>query len=140
MTDIVWDSRGTDVGLVLISVFWAGWLIVLASTFMIDHFDLVGRRQVFLNLKGQKITHRGLRKLFLYQLVRHPIKTGFTAGIVDVIDFDGTLPDTLRSAVFPAGAVDGREGCTMTLWRSEKAMMGAAYKSGVHKEQVARHQ
>lgn len=64
----------------------------------------------------------------------------FTAGIDAVINFYGTLPDNLRRAIFAAGAVDGREGCTMTLWRNDKAMMGAAYRSGVHKEQLAKHQ
>lgn len=64
----------------------------------------------------------------------------FIAGVDDVIDFYGTLPDNLRRAVFAAGAVDGREGCTMTLWRNDRAMMGAAYKSGVHKKQLDRHQ
>ena len=64
----------------------------------------------------------------------------FIAGIDAVIDFYGNQPDNLRRAVFAAGEVDGREGCTMTLWRNDKAMMAAAYKSGEHKEQLARHQ
>jgi len=64
----------------------------------------------------------------------------FIAGIDEVIDFYGSLPDNLRRGIFAAGAVDGLEGCTMTLWRNDKAMMGAAYKNGVHKEQLARHQ
>lgn len=77
LTDIVWDVSGTSLGSVLQVVFWAGWLIVLTSTFMIDHFDLFGLRQVYLNLKQREITHSGFRKLVFYKLVRHPIMTGF---------------------------------------------------------------
>lgn len=63
----------------------------------------------------------------------------FNVGIDKVLEFYGTLPGNLRHALFSGGAVDGREGCTMTLWRDDKAMMGAAYKSGTHKEQLDRH-
>src|SRR5438105_1353839 len=44
----VWDVRGTTLGTVLLGLFGAGWLIVLLSTFMINHFDLFGLRQVTL--------------------------------------------------------------------------------------------
>jgi len=64
----------------------------------------------------------------------------FLAGVHAVIEFYGTLPDNLRRAVFAGAGVDGREGCTMTLWKNDRAMLGAAYKNGVHKEQLARHQ
>ncbi len=77
LPNIVWDVSSTNVGTVLQAVFWAGWLIVLTSTFMIDHFDLVGLRQVYLNLKQQKITHKDFCKRAFYKLVRHPIMTGF---------------------------------------------------------------
>lgn len=77
MTDVLWDFSGTSLGVVLQGVFWAGWVIVLTSTFMIDHFDLFGLRQVFLNLRKQEITHAGFRKILFYRLVRHPIMTGF---------------------------------------------------------------
>lgn len=77
LTGVVWDVSGTSFGSVLQVIFWAGWLIVLTSTFMIDHFDLFGLRQVYLNLKQREITHAGFRKLVFYRLVRHPIMTGF---------------------------------------------------------------
>jgi len=77
LTYVIWDVSGTSFGIVLQAIFWAGWLIVLTSTFMIDHFDLFGLRQVYQNLKQQKITHSGFRKLIFYKLVRHPIMTGF---------------------------------------------------------------
>jgi protein-S-isoprenylcysteine O-methyltransferase Ste14 len=74
---ILFDVRGTIMGTVLQVVFWAGWLIVLTSTFMIDHFDLTGLRQVYLNLRQREFTQTAFRKLMFYRLVRHPIMTGF---------------------------------------------------------------
>jgi hypothetical protein len=64
----------------------------------------------------------------------------FSSGILNVIDFYGTLPGNLRRGVFSGGGVDGREGCTISLWRDDKSMIGAAYKSGIHKAQLERHQ
>ena len=77
LTDVIWDVSGTSLGMVLQATFWAGWLILLTSTFLIDHFDLFGLRQVYQNLKQQKLTHVGFRKFLFYKLVRHPMMTGF---------------------------------------------------------------
>jgi protein-S-isoprenylcysteine O-methyltransferase Ste14 len=77
MLGSIWDVSGTLLGDILLFVFWAGWAIVLSSTFMIDHFDLFGLRQVYLYLKEQQGSRAGFRKRALYRLVRHPIMTGF---------------------------------------------------------------
>jgi len=77
MTQTVWDASNTLPGVVLTYLFWAGWLIVLASTFMIDHFDLLGLKQVHANLKKYAATAPGFSKRAFYRLVRHPIMTGF---------------------------------------------------------------
>ena len=55
----------------------AGWLIVLYSTFLIDHFDLFGLRQVFLHWRGQRYTHPPLVVRSLYKVIRHPLMAGF---------------------------------------------------------------
>ena len=77
MPRIVWDASGTSLGLTLSVIFWAGWGGLLASTFMIDHFDLFGLRQVYQTFRQRELTRGEFHKRFFYKLVRHPIMTGF---------------------------------------------------------------
>jgi protein-S-isoprenylcysteine O-methyltransferase Ste14 len=77
MQGIIWDVSGTIFGSALIIMFWIGWLIVLTSTFMIDHFDLFGLKQIYLNLKQKEYSHTGFKKVLFYKIVRHPIMSGF---------------------------------------------------------------
>ena len=74
---IVWDQSGTALGQLLLVAHWVGWLIVLTSTFMIDHFDLFGLKQVYSNLTRTNFRPSGFRKVLFYRLVRHPIMSGF---------------------------------------------------------------
>jgi len=62
---------------IVLAGFWAGWMIVLFSTFLINHFDLFGLRQVFLTFSGQMYTPVEFRATSLYRWVRHPIMLGF---------------------------------------------------------------
>jgi protein-S-isoprenylcysteine O-methyltransferase Ste14 len=72
----VWQIDGTAAGL-LIGIYWVGWLIVLASTFMIDHFDLSGLRQAFFALRGAEPPAQSFKMPLLYKFVRHPLMLGF---------------------------------------------------------------
>lgn len=74
----VWDtsSSGVLTGL-LIALFWLGWLVLLLSTFMINHFDLFGLRQVYLRLRGLDYSPPSFVQRALYRVVRHPIMLGF---------------------------------------------------------------
>lgn len=77
MNGVVWNVENMAGRNVLWALFWIGWVIVLISTFLINHFDLFGLRQVYLYMKGQEYTHIAFRTPFLYKLVRHPIMLGF---------------------------------------------------------------
>lgn len=77
MSGVVWSVDNSAGRNVLWALFWLGWAIVLSSTFLINHFDLFGLRQVYLYSQGKEYTHIGFRTPFLYRLVRHPIMLGF---------------------------------------------------------------
>jgi methanethiol S-methyltransferase len=72
----VWQIGGIAAWL-MIGVYWLGWLIVLASTFMIEHFDLFGLRQAFFALRGAEDPGQSFKTPLLYKVVRHPIMLGF---------------------------------------------------------------
>ena len=73
----IWNVQYTWAGVVLTLLFWTGWLTVLAATFMINHFDLFGLRQVWLTLRGKELRQLDFRTPYLYNYVRHPIMLGF---------------------------------------------------------------
>lgn len=62
---------------VLTGIFWLGWIVVFASTFMIDHFDLSGLRQAFFALRDVEAPGQSFRTPLLYKIVRHPLMLGF---------------------------------------------------------------
>lgn len=74
---VIWDI-GSDTGrLVMMSLYAFGFGLVLVSTFLIDHFDLFGMRQVWLELTGKPYTHQPFQINSLYRYVRHPLYLGF---------------------------------------------------------------
>jgi protein-S-isoprenylcysteine O-methyltransferase Ste14 len=91
---VIWDVSNPIGNLVLTALFWAGWLLVLASTFVINHFDLFGLRQVYLFQKGKQYTDLVFKKRFFYRFVRHPLLLGF------MIAFWATPKMTLGHLVF----------------------------------------
>ncbi len=58
-------------------LFWLGWAMALTSTFLINHFDLFGLRQVYLAAREKPYTNLDFRTRSLYRLVRHPLMLGF---------------------------------------------------------------
>lgn len=73
----VWDVSGTPPAIVLTVIHWAGWGMVLLSTFLIDHFELFGLKQVLARLSGRELPAPVFRTPLLYRRVRHPIYLGF---------------------------------------------------------------
>ncbi len=73
----VWDLGSPTGRLGLQVLYFLGWGIVLVGTFLINHFDLFGLRQVTLYLRNQAYTPVGFRTPGLYRFVRHPIMLGF---------------------------------------------------------------
>ena len=74
---VVWDAGAGPLAWLLTGGFAAGLLIVLVSTFMINHFDLFGLRQVYLYLLGREYTQIPFRTPFFYRYVRHPLYVGW---------------------------------------------------------------
>jgi methanethiol S-methyltransferase len=74
---VVWELQGTAPRAVAYSGFVFGWALVLATTFLINHFDLFGLRQVWLHLRGR--AYKPLRFVTPgpYRLVRHPLYVGW---------------------------------------------------------------
>ncbi len=74
---VVWHVANPVGRWLLQAIFWAGWAVVLVSTFLINHFDLFGLRQVYLHASGRPYTPVGFRVPGFYRYVRHPIMLGF---------------------------------------------------------------
>jgi protein-S-isoprenylcysteine O-methyltransferase Ste14 len=74
---VVWDVGDGIARAVVWWLYAKGLAIVLLSTFLINHFDLFGLRQVWLYLTGRRYTHLQFRVPFLYKLVRHPLYVGW---------------------------------------------------------------
>lgn len=77
MTGVVWEIGNAALRAVVYGVFVLGMLTVLYSSFLIDHFDLFGLRQVVLHAKKVEYWQRPFMERSLYKLVRHPLMVGF---------------------------------------------------------------
>ncbi|MFG3593983.1 methanethiol S-methyltransferase [Bradyrhizobium sp. RDI18] len=77
MTGVIWSVTDPVAAIVLQTVSWIGWAVVLASTFMINHFELFGLRQVLARLLGRELPPAEFKTPMFYKLVRHPIYLGF---------------------------------------------------------------
>ena len=74
---VVWRVDSALGANLLLGIFWLGWVVLLLSTFLINHFELFGLRQVFARLTGSELPEPEFRTPVFYRFVRHPIYVGF---------------------------------------------------------------
>ena len=96
MPEVVWSIQNSAGQSVMYGIFAMGWLMVFSSTFMIQHFDLFGMRQVYVHAKGEAYKDLGFRTPGFYRYMRHPIQVGF------MIAFWATPTMTMGHLMFAA--------------------------------------
>jgi methanethiol S-methyltransferase len=94
---VVWDTQGTLTSALFYAGFAVGWVVLLTSTFLINHFDLFGLRQVWLHLRGRAYHHLSLKAPGFYRHVRHPLYVGW------LLIFWSTPTMTMAHLVFALG-------------------------------------
>lgn len=77
MPAVVWQIDNPQIALAVTGISLLGWLIVLSSTFLINHFELFGLHQTANNLAGRPMPAPRFRTPLFYKFVRHPIYLGF---------------------------------------------------------------
>lgn len=73
----VWMVENETGRMAIWALFWMGWGILFISTWLLNHFELFGLQQAWLNLTGRDAPPPEMRTPLFYKLVRHPLYTGF---------------------------------------------------------------
>ena len=94
MPAVIWDVSGGPIGMALLALSLIGFGIVLASTFLLSHFELFGLAQVYARMRRQALPAPEFHTPLFYKLVRHPLYLGFA------IAFWATPKMTLGHLVF----------------------------------------
>ncbi|MEM1229300.1 MAG: methanethiol S-methyltransferase [Pseudomonadota bacterium] len=74
---MVWQLEHPTVRAALFTAYGAGWALVLYATFLINHFDLFGLRQVWLAYRSKPYTQLKFVTPWLYRIIRHPLYLGW---------------------------------------------------------------
>jgi len=77
LPEVLWSAGDPAVAMALTGLSLFGFVIVLTSTFLINHFELFGLQQVMHNMTGREAPPPVFRTPFLYKIVRHPLYLGF---------------------------------------------------------------
>jgi protein-S-isoprenylcysteine O-methyltransferase Ste14 len=124
----IWSVQHPVGRVVLHMLFWTGWAVLLISTFLLNHFELFGLRQVFARLLGREIAASEFRTPSFYRHVRHPLYLGF------VIAFWSTSHMSAGHLLF---AIASTGYIFIGIWFEERDLMaqfGARYR--LYREQV----
>jgi len=97
MVGVIWKVEHPVGTVVLWGLFGLGWLILVLASFMINHFDLFGTRQVYLYLRGKDYSPLELKTRGFYKYIRHPLMIGW------IIAFWSTPQMTVGHLVFAVG-------------------------------------
>ena len=73
----VWSISDPTARTILWALFGTGWLVVLISTFLLNHFELFGLQQAWLHMRGRTAQPPQLRQPMFYKWVAHPLYSGF---------------------------------------------------------------
>lgn len=76
MPHVVWSLEGAA-ATIMTALFFVGFGLVLLSTFLINHFDLFGLKQVWTRFRNAEFKHNSFSTPLLYAVVRHPLYLGF---------------------------------------------------------------
>lgn len=118
----VWTVNVPAIRVLLLGLFWSGWVVLFLSTFMINHFDLFGLRQVYLRLKDQPYVPVPFVQMAFYRVIRHPIMLGLLLGV-------WSTPDMSYGHLLFAAACTGY--IFVGIWleeRNTRDALGAAYE------------
>ena len=96
MPGLMWQVANPSAAMAITGLSFVGWLLVLTSTFLINHFELFGVHQVVNNLAGRSTSEPRFKTPVLYKVVRHPIYLGF------IIAFWAAPVMTVGHALFAA--------------------------------------
>jgi protein-S-isoprenylcysteine O-methyltransferase Ste14 len=77
----VWTVQSPVAAGVIDGIFWLGWIVLVASTYMLSHFEMFGLSQVFARLFGKQLPETKFRAPLLYRHVRHPIYLGILLAV-----------------------------------------------------------
>jgi len=105
---VIWSiSAGTTLFYAIYILSFLGWAILFISTFLINHFDLFGLRQTYLELTGKPYTSLNFKIVAFYKYARHPLYVGGILGLwaTPVMTVTHLLFALLLTAYFVVGAI-----------------------------------
>jgi protein-S-isoprenylcysteine O-methyltransferase Ste14 len=85
---VIWSADGI-VEVLLLSVFFAGLVLIVISTFALDHFEFTGLRQAWRNLSDASASFARFRTPLPYRIVRHPLQLGILLAVFSVPEMTG---------------------------------------------------